>query len=510
MTFLLSLYLEMGPKKLKPCTSPAQKSAQKIRKKYGKRMTPQKRQRVRRALYDVSANKISIHKAAEEHELSYSFLQRRVSGQVSQFSINGPAAVFTEAEEVAMANWLSEMSQRGMGMKMCEFLDFVQSVVRKEGRTTPFKDGRPGKNWYYAFMKRNSNIISTRVETSLELKRSKLTKDKLDPWYTRFREFLQDQDLLDKPARIYNADETGFNMGSKKSKVIGPTRRDLNATHISGGKQRLTVMFCANAAGQMIPPYFVYPEPRPKGYNPLNGSLEGSQIAYTPKGWMDKTTFSRFMNHFDQHAGSERPVVLLFDSVSSHVDHEVFMKAKSLGIELYRIVPNATHLMQPLDKGVFGPLKTKWHMMARKYTRENPGKCIGKENFAEKLKEAYLQFYKPLTVINAFKSSGIYPVDSTVVTRDMLKPSLPYLEDESSHVEIDTEKNIESNPNEKIETEKQKMAQGALEVFESTLSTPARQRYTKRMEEGFDIEGLSPCFDVYKKNMVKPTHQETK
>lgn len=84
MTFLLSLYLEMGPKKLKPCTSPAQKSAQKIRKKYGKRMTPQKRQRVRRALYDVSANKISIHKATEEHELSYSFLQRRVSDQVQE------------------------------------------------------------------------------------------------------------------------------------------------------------------------------------------------------------------------------------------------------------------------------------------------------------------------------------------------------------------------------------------------------------------------------------------
>ena len=72
--------------------------------------------------------------------------------------------------------------------------------------------------------------------------------------------------------------------------------------------------------------------------------------------------------------------------------------------------------MQPLDKGVFGPLKTKWHLVSRKYTRENPGKCIGKENFAEKLTEAYLQFYKPLTVMNAFKASGVYPVDSTVIT----------------------------------------------------------------------------------------------
>jgi hypothetical protein len=77
-------------------------------------------------------------------------------------------------------------------------------------------------------------------------------------------------------------------------------------------------------------------------------------------------------------------------------------------------------------------------MTARKCTYENPGKCIGKENFAEKLKEAFLQFHKPLTVINAFVSSGIYPVDSTVVTRDMLKPSLAYVDDPSSH-EKDTE-----------------------------------------------------------------------
>ena len=46
--------------------SKATKSWTKIWKKYGKRMTSQKRQGVCRALYDVSANKFFIHKAAEE------------------------------------------------------------------------------------------------------------------------------------------------------------------------------------------------------------------------------------------------------------------------------------------------------------------------------------------------------------------------------------------------------------------------------------------------------------
>ncbi|XP_062593403.1 uncharacterized protein LOC134254888 [Saccostrea cucullata] len=479
--------------------TPNQKSAAKITKKYktcGKRMSPQRREKVRRALYDVSKNNQSIRKAAGENGLSYSFLYRRWTGEVNEYKMKGQPPVFTESEETAMAKWLCEMSQRGMGLRMCEFLDFVQTVVNKEKRQVPFKNGRPGKKWYYAFMNRNSHIINQRVETALELKRSRVTKEKVDAWYDRFRDFLLSIDLIDKPNKIWNADETGFNMGSNKSKVIGPTRRDLGVPHISFGKQRLTVMFCGSASGQMMPPFLVYPEPKPRGYNPLNGSLDGTDIAYTKKGWMDRATFSKFVDHFDRHAGVERPVLLLFDSVSSHVDHDVFMKAKSKGIELYRILPNATHLMQPLDKGVFGPLKSKWHLTSRKYCRENPGKTIGKDNFAIKLSETFLQFYKPLTVINAFKSAGIYPVDSTVITREMLKPSLTYTDDEAANVCIDIE---ETRTDSQEESGEQEKAKGALEVFQNTLSTPVRQRYAYQIEEGLDLERQSPCFDVYKK-----------
>jgi hypothetical protein len=48
--------------------------------------------------------------------------------------MKGPATVFTEQEETSMAEWLSEMAQRGFGLRMCEFLDFVQDIVRKEKR----------------------------------------------------------------------------------------------------------------------------------------------------------------------------------------------------------------------------------------------------------------------------------------------------------------------------------------------------------------------------------------
>ena len=155
------------------------------------------------------------------------------------------------------------MAQRGFGLRVFEFLDFVEDIVKREKRNTPFKNGRPGKKGYYAFMQRHKHIIRTRTETDLEMKRSKVTKEKTDVWYNKFRDFL-DNNLIEAPSRIWNAGEAGFNMGSNKNKVIVPSRKDLNVPHITSGKQRLAVMFCGNVAGQMMPPHFIYSEPKPK------------------------------------------------------------------------------------------------------------------------------------------------------------------------------------------------------------------------------------------------------
>ena len=88
-------------------------------------------------------------------------------------------------------------------------------------------------------------------------------------------------------------------MGSNKSKIIGSTRRDLGVPHISFWKQRLTVMFIGSASGQMMPPFLVYSQPKSKGYNHLNGSLDGTVIAYAKKDGWPEHYFLCFMYHFD-------------------------------------------------------------------------------------------------------------------------------------------------------------------------------------------------------------------
>lgn len=190
-------------------------------------------------------------------------------------------------------------------------------------------------------------------ETLLETSRSKVTHESMDKWFTDYRAFLSKRDLLDKGHRIWNIDETGFTMGSKPEKVIGPVKSVApdDCPHVSGGssKERLIVLYSANAEGSMMPPFFVYPEPKPRSYNPMKGAQRGSTFVYTKKGLMNSDAFCAFLDHFDKYAGQERPVVLLIDSVSSHLNMDIFSKAISLQIEIYSLVPNATHLIQPLD-----------------------------------------------------------------------------------------------------------------------------------------------------------------
>jgi len=99
-------------------------------------------------------------------------------------------------------------------------------------------------------------------------------------------------------------------------------------------------------------------------------------------------------------------------------------------------------------------------------------------------------FCKPLAVINAFRSSGIYPEDSSSNSSEALKPGLAFTKEETTR--------DEGKPNEKPQTSPQSDAQGALEALERAIPTPVRLKYTERVNKGYEAEESSPCFNVYR------------
>lgn len=61
------------------------------------------------------------------------------------------------------------------------------------------------------------------------------------------------------------------------------------------------------------------------------------------------------------------PVVLIFDVHHSHISIELLEMAKFSNIHLMCLPAHTSHILQPLDVGVFGPMKAAWTRLLKDY-----------------------------------------------------------------------------------------------------------------------------------------------
>ena len=89
------------------------------------------------------------------------------------------------------------------------------------------------------------------------------------------------------------------------------------------------------------------------------GGPRGTVYDCMLSGWFDGRTFTKcfllaFLPGVRQLEGRK---VLLGDNLASHITPEVIRAAQQNDVYFYTLPPNATHLMQPLDVSLFGPIK---------------------------------------------------------------------------------------------------------------------------------------------------------
>lgn len=81
--------------------------------------------------------------------------------------------------------------------------------------------------------------------------------------------------------------------------------------------------------------------------------------------------------------------------------------------------PNLTHLLQPLDVCVFQPYK-HYHGQALDRLVRDGATDIGKLEFISIIEEVRKKAFKASTIKSAFKKSGIYPLDPSVIISEVI------------------------------------------------------------------------------------------
>lgn len=138
----------------------------------------------------------------------------------------------------------------------------------------------------------------------------------------------------------------------------------------------------------------------------MNISDIGANFGFnnTESGWMKGDAFYFYVT---EHLyprwikmETEFPIVLVVDGYSAHKNTALFTWCKEHNVILLLLYPNATHILQVLDIGIFGPLKLKYSDFYQEWKMLHPNDNFTELEFIKVLKTTNDAVIKSETIIN--------------------------------------------------------------------------------------------------------------
>lgn len=157
---------------------------------------------------------------------------------------------------------------------------------------------------------------------------------------------------------------------------------------------------------------------------PEGSGFPETSYTCTDNGWMQSDVFAKYFERvFLKQIGDERPILLIFDGHTTHLSLNVLELAKKEQVEIIKLPPHSSHLLQPLDLSVFKPLKTYWDQALVKWQRQHIGKKLPKSEFSKIVGKLWLET-KIEIICNGFKKGGIYPFNDKIIPNEKYDPIL--------------------------------------------------------------------------------------
>jgi hypothetical protein len=167
----------------------------------------------------------------------------------------------------------------------------------------------------------------------------------------------------------------------------------------------------------------IYPRKRPVSEKMREGAYPNTIFRVSESGWINKELFLEWFKLFVQIIPPLRPVLLLMDGHGSHITIDVVEHARLNEIHLLCLPSHTSHILQPLDVGVFKSFKSFFSRVCCQYMSKNPGRVVTEEVLANLVGDAISQSHTPLNIFGGFKKAGIYPFNPGEVSDRELAPS---------------------------------------------------------------------------------------
>ena len=390
-------------------------------------MSPPKDTKENRIQEALKANEadpgLSLRKLSQMFQIPKSTLHNRISQtSTPRKAAHESQQLLSKAEEVALTSWIKKWDDYGFPTRRRHVYQMVQSLLRDRNCSD-----QVGEHWLNRFLGRHPDLDS-KVGRCLDKERALATdldsfKKHLDRFYhIRCRFHVRDEDT-------WNTDEKGFAIGlGGAGTLIGRASRRNPSLIQDGGRDWITVVEAISGGAKVLPPLIIFKANAHLIGHHTNIEIEEKEDAFfatSAKGYTNaQITFKWFQEIFEQRTrtvnGINQHWILVLDGHSTHVENYEFIQhAIDHNIHLICLPSHSTHILQPLDVGIFSPVSTYYRQELEDCVRQQgPYGTIKKTDVFPLLQRARLKTFQPEIILSAWRACGLILFNRNRILRD--------------------------------------------------------------------------------------------
>jgi hypothetical protein len=390
----------------------------------------EKEARLQAAITAVRNKEKTASEAIRDFNIPRQTYYDRVNGKLPRHLAHEKDQLLSHTQERELVRWITELTRTGYSPRHATVIEMAQIIRKKchpvtlEPTINTMNIETIGDQWIQRFIKRRPELATARLR-SMEMGRVKDTShERLSKWFVDLKVVIDEFKISIE--NIYNMDESGFAIGTVERSVtiINADIRTLLQRANPGRQEWVTSVECICADGTTLPPLIIFKaENLSHDWIPAD-TPENWSFSCNSKGWTSNQHGLEWLQRcFDpatQAKAGNQFRMLICDGHDSHISGNFVEHCMNNRIHLMILPPHSSHLTQPLDVGVFGPLKRILASKLEPLLRTGVAR-IQKPEFISGFMKAREQAFRESNVLSGFCGTGIHPYYPKKVLRQVIE-----------------------------------------------------------------------------------------
>lgn len=351
---------------------------------------------------------LSYRKAAKKYNLCHETIRKRMNGVLPKQIAHRGKQLFTPQQEKEIVKWIIESDEAGNGRSRHDIVEYAELFLLLDRQLASI-----GGSWFERFKKRHKEIhvVQGRKISSLRVKAA--TPDQIKEYFHKYDLIVRQHQIPNE--NIFNYDESGFIMGQgKSSRVAVPSYKNRTYVKSTEGRDSCTVIEAISMSGEKLIPGIIF-----KGQTLRTGWFNDdapdyyysvSKCGYTSY-WLSWRWLEEVFIPQVKEKTNQGKVLLIMDGHGSHKTKKFRETCEDNNIIPLYLPPHSTHLLQPLDLGIFGPIKYGYKAKLSKLAHALGTDPVKQQLFLLNYYEARQEKLTKERIIRFWETAGLNPFD---------------------------------------------------------------------------------------------------